>query len=168
MSTPDPNSELEQQIEKHFASGPAAVGNGATTADNSDALSAFLALRTAIEAGTLRAAEPDASSPTGWRVNAWVKRGILLGFRIGQLTELPTVGFSSPDVVLSFVDKDTYPIRRFTADDGIRIVPGGSAVRAGAFVARGVICVPPMYINVGAYVDEGTLVDSHALVGSCA
>jgi 2,3,4,5-tetrahydropyridine-2,6-dicarboxylate N-succinyltransferase len=154
MSTPDPNSELATQIEKHFASGAAAV-------DNSDALSTFLALRTAIEAGTVRAAEPDPTAPTGWRVNAWVKRGILLGFRIGQLAELPTVGFS-------FIDKDTYPIRRFTPEDGIRIVAGGSTVRAGAFVARGVICVPPMYINVGAYVDEGTLVDSHALVGSCA
>jgi 2,3,4,5-tetrahydropyridine-2,6-dicarboxylate N-succinyltransferase len=93
-------------------------------------------------------------------VNAWVKRGILLGFRIGTLA-------SSGDG-LSFVDKHTYPARRFTAEEGIRVVPGGSAVRAGAYVAKGVVCMPPMYINVGAYVDEGTMVDSHALVGSCA
>jgi 2,3,4,5-tetrahydropyridine-2-carboxylate N-succinyltransferase len=94
-------------------------------------------------------------------VNAWVKQGILLGFRLGVLEGMPGEG-------LSFVDKDTYPVRRFSAGDGIRIVPGGSSVRAGAYVARGVVCMPPMYINAGAYVDEGTMVDSHALVGSCA
>ena len=121
----------------------------------------FLALRGAIERGEVRAAEPDAASPTGWRVNAWVKQGILLGFRIGALEEAPAGA-------LSFVDKHTFPARTFSADDGIRIVIGGSAVRAGAYVARGVVCAPPMYINTGAYVDEGTMVDSHALVGSCA
>ncbi len=130
-------------------------------AQREEALAAFAALRTALEQGTVRAAEPDATSPTGWRVNAWVKRGILLGFRLGALAEMP--GDS-----LSFVDKATYPARRFTAAEGIRIVPGGSSVRAGAFLARGVVCMPPMYVNVGAYVDEGTMVDSHALVGSCA
>ena len=154
----DPNSELAAQIESHFSSGPAAVGNP-------DALSTFLALRAAIEAGTLRAASPDSTTPTGWRVNPWVKRGILLGFRIGQITEQTE---AQPSGALSFVDKDTYPIRHFTVADGLRIVPGGSSVRSGAFVARGVVCMPPMYINVGAYVDEGTMVDSHALVGSCA
>jgi 2,3,4,5-tetrahydropyridine-2,6-dicarboxylate N-succinyltransferase len=126
-----------------------------------EALSAFLELREALEAGRVRSAEPDASSTTGWRVNAWVKQGILLGFRLGSLTELP-------GETLSLVDKDTYPLRRFRADEGVRIVAGGSSVRAGAYVARGVVCVPPMYINTGAYVDEGTMVDSHALVGSCA
>ena len=125
------------------------------------ALEAFFELRTALEAGELRAAEPDAAAPTGWRVNTWVKQGILLGFRFGVLVELPGDG-------LSFIDKNTYPLRRFTPDQGVRIVAGGSSVRAGAFVARSVICVPPMYINTGAYVDEGSLVDSHALVGSCA
>ena len=125
------------------------------------ALEAFFELRSALERGELRAAEPDAASPTGWRVNAWVKQGILLGFRLGVLVELPGDG-------LSLVDKNTFPLRRFTPEDGIRIVAGGSSVRAGAYVARGVICVPPMYINTGAYVDEGSLVDSHALVGSCA
>ncbi len=120
----------------------------------------FLALRAGLEAGEVRAAEPDATTPTGWRVNAWVKRGILLGFRLGALEEMPAG--------LSFVDKHTYPARHFTAGDGVRVVPGGSSVRAGAYVARGVVCMPPMYVNVGAYVDEDTLVDSHALAGSCA
>ena len=121
---------------------------------------AFEDLREALENGAVRAAEPDAASPTGWRVNSWVKQGILLGFRLGSLTD-------SGDG-LSFVDKHTYPARRFTVEDGVRIVPGGSAVRAGAYLAKGVVCMPPMYVNVGAYVDESTMVDSHALVGSCA
>ena len=130
-------------------------------AQRADALAVFAALRDALESGHLRSAEPDPAAPTGWRVNAWVKRGILLGFRLGALTELPGDG-------LSFVDKSTYPARRFTAAEGIRVVPGGSSVRAGAYLARGVVCMPPMYVNVGAYVDEGTMIDSHALVGSCA
>jgi 2,3,4,5-tetrahydropyridine-2-carboxylate N-succinyltransferase len=117
-------------------------------------------LRDALEAGELRSAEPDASAPTGWRVNAWVKRGILLGFRLGQL--------EASGGELSFVDKHTYPARRFAPENGVRVVPGGSSVRAGAYLAKGVVCMPPMYVNVGAYVDEGTMVDSHALVGSCA
>ncbi len=134
-------------------------------------MEAFLALREALERGEMRAAEPDVASPTGWRVNAWVKQGILLGFRLGALREMPRSGLLSmgePSPVLFFVDKDTYPARQFTAEDGVRIVPGGSSIRAGAYVARGVVCMPPMYINVGAYVDEGAMVDSHALVGSCA
>jgi len=124
-------------------------------------MSAFHQLREALEAGELRSAEPDASTPLGWRVNAWVKRGILLGFRLGTLGQVNSGG-------LSFVDKDTYPARTFTPEDGIRLVPGGSSVRSGSYVAKGVVLVPPMWINVGAYVDEGTMVDSHALVGSCA
>jgi 2,3,4,5-tetrahydropyridine-2-carboxylate N-succinyltransferase len=146
--------QLEQSIERHFAAGPAAVADPA-------AMTAFLSLRTALECGELRSASPDPASPTGWRVNAWVKQGILLGFRLGALEELPSGG-------LSFVDKHTYPVRHFTAADGVRLVPGGSSVRSGAYLARGVVCMPPMYINAGAYVDEGTMVDSHALVGSCA
>jgi len=146
---------LETQIEHWFEQGAAAVGN-------KDAEAAFLELRTALEAGTLRSAEPDASLPLGWRVNAWVKRGILLGFRLGQMVEMDC-GES-----LSFVDKATYPARRFTVADGVRVVPGGSSVRAGSYVSKGVVVMPPAYINVGAYVDEGTMVDSHALVGSCA
>ena len=145
---------LQDQIERYFAAGAAAVGED-------DAMAAFLHLRTELEAGALRAAEPDAGAPTGWRVNAWVKRGILLGFRLGALREMPSGG-------LSFVDKHTYPAQHFAAADGVRIVPGGSSVRSGAYLARGVVCMPPMYVNAGAYVDEGTMVDSHALVGSCA
>jgi 2,3,4,5-tetrahydropyridine-2-carboxylate N-succinyltransferase len=148
-------ANLESRIEESFAA-------GADTVSDVDALDAFLELRYALEAGKLRAAEPDADAPTGWRVNAWVKRGILLGFRIGALTEM------SGDGALSFIDKATYPARRFVPEDGVRIVPGGSSVRSGAYVARGVVMMPPAYINVGAYVDEGTMVDSHALVGSCA
>jgi len=151
---------LEARIERHFAAGAAAVGDAA-------AMDAFLELRAALEAGTLRSAEPDASAAIGWRVNAWVKRGILLGFRLGALKEMNGV-HPADGSILSFVDKATYPARRFKPEDGVRIVPGGSSVRSGAFVARGVVMMPPAYVNAGAYVDEGTMVDSHALVGSCA
>jgi 2,3,4,5-tetrahydropyridine-2-carboxylate N-succinyltransferase len=147
-------TDLQKIIERHFAAGTAAIADPA-------AMEAFLLLRTSLEAGEVRAASPDAGSPSGWRVNAWVKQGILLGFRLGELTEFPAPG-------LSFVDKHTYPARHFGVGDGVRVVPGGSSVRSGAYVARGVVLMPPMYINAGAYVDEGTMVDSHALVGSCA
>jgi 2,3,4,5-tetrahydropyridine-2-carboxylate N-succinyltransferase len=147
-------TQLQQAIERHFAAGPGAIGDDS-------AMKAFLALRAALESGEVRAASPDAASPSGWRVNTWVKQGILLGFRLGVLEEFPAASFS-------FVDKSTYPVRHFGAGDGVRVVPGGSSVRAGAYVARSVVCMPPMYINAGAYVDEGTMVDSHALVGSCA
>jgi 2,3,4,5-tetrahydropyridine-2,6-dicarboxylate N-succinyltransferase len=148
------SSSLQQEIERHFTAGADATGDPA-------AMAAFLALRAALERGEVRAASPDPASPTGWRVNAWVKQGILLGFRLGAMEEMDGPG-------LSFVDKHTYPARRFGAAEGVRVVPGGSSVRSGAFVARGVVCMPPMYINAGAYVDEGAMVDSHALVGSCA
>jgi 2,3,4,5-tetrahydropyridine-2,6-dicarboxylate N-succinyltransferase len=149
-----PNQQLEEAIERHFAAGPAVIGDPL-------AMQTFLELRAALERGEARAASPDPTAPTGWRVNAWVKKGILLGFRLGTLKDLSGADFS-------FVDKHTYPLRRFSADDGVRVVPGGSSVRAGAHVARGVVCMPPMYVNTGAWVDEGTMVDSHALVGSCA
>jgi 2,3,4,5-tetrahydropyridine-2-carboxylate N-succinyltransferase len=149
----DPFEYLRTRLEKFAAAGGDAVGDPA-------AAEAFLELRLALEAGTVRAAEPDPSAATGWRVNPWVKQGILLGFRIGQLQ-------SSGDG-LSFVDKDTFPARRFSPEQGIRIVPGGSSVRAGAWLASSVVMMPPSYVNVGAYVDEGTMIDSHALVGSCA
>lgn len=146
---------LQERIEYWFAQGAAAVGNG-------EAEAVFFELRSALESGELRSAEPDASEPLGWRVNAWVKRGILLGFRLGALAEMGCPeGFA-------FVDKATYPARRFTVADGVRVVPGGSSVRSGAYVSKGVVVMPPAYVNVGAYVDEGTMVDSHALVGSCA
>jgi 2,3,4,5-tetrahydropyridine-2-carboxylate N-succinyltransferase len=124
------------------------------------ALDAFRALKAGLNAGIIRAAERAADGC--WKVNAWVKAGILLGFRLGR------VGPAAPGGPFPFYDKDTYPLRPLSPDDGVRLVPGGSAIRDGCYVARGVVCMPPMYINVGAYVDEGTMVDSHALVGSCA
>jgi 2,3,4,5-tetrahydropyridine-2,6-dicarboxylate N-succinyltransferase len=123
----------------------------------------FQEFKNGLNAGGIRAAEPDASTKTGWRVNAWVKKGILLGFRMGAIIDMSIDETRQP-----FFDKSTYPVKRFAANAGVRIVPGGSSIRDGCYVARGVTCMPPMYINVGAYVDEGTMVDSHALVGSCA
>ena len=119
----------------------------------------FEEFRGALGRGEIRAAEPERG---GWRVNAWVKRGILLGFRMGALVDMSDGG------TLRFFDKDTYPLKPLALVDGVRVVPGGSSIRAGAYVAPGVVCMPPMYVNVGAYVAEGTMIDSHALVGSCA
>src|SRR6201984_2929635 len=124
---------------------------------NPEARQTFLEFRDALTQGKVRAAEKKDGR---WVVNTWVKQGILLGFRLGELTEMGDG--------LSFVDKDTFPARRFAVADRVLVVPGGSSVRTGAYVAPSVICMPPMFINVGAYVDEGTMVDSHALVGSCA
>ncbi|GIV54444.1 MAG: 2,3,4,5-tetrahydropyridine-2,6-dicarboxylate N-succinyltransferase [Candidatus Kapaibacterium sp.] len=121
-----------------------------------DFADAFL---TALEQGAIRAAEPRSDGT--WHVNQWVKQGILLLFRAGRLR-------SMPPPYEHFFDKHTLPVRMLSAEDGVRLVPGGSAIRRGAYVAAGVICMPPMYINIGAYVDEGTMVDSHALVGTCA
>ncbi|MBA3893106.1 MAG: 2,3,4,5-tetrahydropyridine-2,6-dicarboxylate N-succinyltransferase [Gemmatimonadales bacterium] len=124
------------------------------------ALEAFHTLMAELNAGRVRAAE---RGPDGrWRANAWVKAGILLGFRLGRVAPAATGG------PFSFFDKDTFPLRALGPQDGVRVVPGGSAIRDGSYVARGVVCMPPMYVNVGAYVDEGTMIDSHALVGSCA
>ena len=117
--------------------------------------------KAALRRGEIRSAERDADGR--WRTNTWVKQGILLGFRMGKMVEM-----SKPTETLQFFDKDTFPLRPMTLDDGVRIVMGGSAVRDGSYVAPSVVIVPPAYINVGAYVDEGTMVDSHALVGSCA
>jgi 2,3,4,5-tetrahydropyridine-2-carboxylate N-succinyltransferase len=144
---------LREQIEALFAAGQ--------NADKSAARAAFAALRELLSTGEVRSAEPHSSSPTGWRVNAWVKQGILLGFRFGD-----TVDFAAND--LPFYDKDTMPLKRPGVASGVRIVPGGSSIRDGAYVGKGVICMPPMFINIGAYVGDATLVDSHALVGSCA
>ncbi len=117
--------------------------------------------KSALRRGDIRSAERDAVGT--WHANAWVKQGILLGFRMGKMVEM-----SKPTETLQFFDKDTFPLRPMSLDDGVRIVMGGSAVRDGCYVGPGVVVVPPAYINVGAYVDEGTMVDSHALVGSCA
>ncbi len=134
-----------------------------SSAPRDAARDAFVRLRTELAAGRVRAAEPDPASPTGWRVNVWVKQGILLGFRFGDNVDMGVGKGRWP-----FFDKDTMPLKAFDAAAGVRIVPGGSSVREGAYLGSGVICMPPMYINIGAYVGEGTLVDSHALVGSCA
>ena len=120
----------------------------------------FAEFKAALNRGEIRAAERNADDK--WETNSWVKRGILLGFRMGSIVDM------SADSGLQFLDKDTYPIRKFSVADRVRIVPGGSSIRDGAYVAPGVVCMPPMYVNVGAYVDEGTMIDSHALVGSCA
>ncbi len=144
---------LREEIEELSSSADLSV--------NSRARELFSEFKAGLNRGEIRAAEraPDGS----WHTNTWVKRGILLGFRLGVLSDM-----SPADRSLCFFDKDTYPIRPMTPDHNVRIVPGGSSIRDGAFVAPGVVCMPPMYINVGAYVDEGTMIDSHALVGSCA
>ncbi|MBI3049829.1 MAG: 2,3,4,5-tetrahydropyridine-2,6-dicarboxylate N-succinyltransferase [Acidobacteria bacterium] len=147
-------TDLARQIATLFEQ-----GNGAA---REAAREAFFRLRGELSAGRVRAAEPDPASPAGWRVNVWVKQGILLGFRFGDLADM-SVGGRWP-----FFDKDTMPLKRLDGSSGVRIVPGGSSVREGAYLGAGVICMPPMYINIGAWVGEGTLVDSHALVGSCA
>ncbi len=144
--------DLRQDIERWSTAELDKKGTAAARA-------AFERLRDALTDGTVRAAEKRNGK---WHVNVWVKQGILLGFRLGALRDMSLQG------PLSFVDKDTFPIRQFGAERKVRIVPGGSSVRSGAYLASGVICMPPMYVNAGAYIDEGTLVDSHALVGSCA
>ncbi len=123
----------------------------------------FQRFKDALNAGEARAAEPDASAKSGWRVNGWVKKGILLGFRMGALVDMSVNTARQP-----YFDKATYPVKRLTVESGVRIVPGGSSIRDGCHVGRGVTCMPPMYINVGSYVGDGTMIDSHALVGSCA
>ena len=135
----------------------------AASADRETARAVFAQLRAALSAGTVRAAEPDPASPIGWRVNTWVKQGILLGFRFGDLADA-----SMDHGRLPFYDKDTLPLKRPGIEARVRIVPGGSAIRDGAYLAPGVICMPPMYVNIGAWVGPDTLIDSHALIGSCA
>jgi 2,3,4,5-tetrahydropyridine-2-carboxylate N-succinyltransferase len=154
---------------------------------------AFDELTAALNEGRVRAAEPDSHSPTGWKVNTWVKKGILLGFRIGRIVEMggdpspvrlrrtPSPGGRGlrssakdaraglkPGATSQFRDKHTFPLRQIPANQSIRIVPGGSSIRDGCYIGKNVTCMPPMYINVGAYVDDGTMIDSHALIGSCA
>src|ERR1700685_902878 len=146
---------LHAEIEQLFEKNPAEY-----TQQHRDLFQCF---KDALNSGEIRAAEPDSSAKTGWRVNAWVKKGILLGFRMGATVDMSIDAARQP-----FFDKATYPVKHISADSGVRIVPGGSSIRDGCYIAKGVTCMPPMYINVGAYVDEGTMVDSHALVGSCA
>jgi 2,3,4,5-tetrahydropyridine-2-carboxylate N-succinyltransferase len=150
-------AELASEIDRVSAAG--------ALADREQVRELFITLRHALSRGEVRAAEPDSGSPSGWRVNAWVKRGILLGFKFGATVESH---LTANQERWPFLDKDTLPLKQIHVQSGIRIVPGGSSVRDGAYLGRGVICMPPMYINIGAYVGEETLVDSHALVGSCA
>jgi 2,3,4,5-tetrahydropyridine-2-carboxylate N-succinyltransferase len=123
----------------------------------------FREFKDALNRGEVRAAEPDPAAKTGWRANAWVKKGILLGFRMGAVVDMSIDSARQP-----FIDKSTYPVRAINVADGIRVVPGGSSIRDATFIGRGVVCMPPMFVNAGAYVGEGTMIDSHALVGSCA
>lgn len=148
-------ASLESTIERVAAAG--------VEASKGEARQAFAALRSALSEGSVRAAEPDPASPGGWKVNAWVKRGILLGFRFGD-----TIDMSADHGRWPFFDKDTLPLKAVGAWSAVRIVPGGSTVRDGAWLGRGVICMPPMFVNIGAYVGDESLIDSHALVGSCA
>ena len=123
----------------------------------------FYQFKQKLNGGEVRAAQPDATAKNGWRVTPWVKKGILLGFRMGVIVDMSIDRSRQP-----FFDKATYPVRQFSVDDGVRIVPGGSSIRDGSFIGRGVTCMPPMFVNVGAYVGNNTMIDSHALVGSCA
>jgi 2,3,4,5-tetrahydropyridine-2-carboxylate N-succinyltransferase len=148
---------LRESIEFAFDNPPARYGD-----DHARLFQQFI---TALNSGTVRAAEPDPAAPSGWRVNGWVKKGILLGFRIGTVVEMSAYGAGMRQ---PFFDKATYPVRELTLASGVRLVPGGSSIRDGCYIGKGVTCMPPMFINVGAYVGEGTMVDSHALVGSCA
>jgi 2,3,4,5-tetrahydropyridine-2-carboxylate N-succinyltransferase len=146
---------MQTEIEDLFDHPPAAY--------NEEHFALFARLKEALNAGTVRAAEPDSSSKTGWRVNPWVKKGILSGFRMGGIVDMSVDAARQP-----FFDKATWPVKHFTASSGVRIVPGGSSIRDGCFIGKSVTCMPPMYINAGAWVGDGTMVDSHALVGSCA
>jgi 2,3,4,5-tetrahydropyridine-2,6-dicarboxylate N-succinyltransferase len=146
---------LENEIKDLVAAGP--------SADREAVRALFARLREALSSGAARAAEPDPSSPIGWRVNTWVKQGILLGFRFGEIVDASMDHGRWP-----FYDKDTLPLKKLFLGAGIRIVPGGSSVRDGAHIGPGVICMPPMFVNIGAWIGEQSLIDSHALVGSCA
>jgi len=146
---------LQAEIERLFDEKPAAYTD--------EHFRLFADFKTALNQGRVRAAEPCPSAPTGWRVNTWVKKGLLLGFRMGGIVDMSVDAERMP-----FFDKSTYPVKRFSDQSGVRIVPGGSSIRDASYVGRGVICMPPMYINLGAYVDDGTMIDSNALVGSCA
>lgn len=142
--------QLRERIEALFE------GKPSTYSDKDRLL--FARFRDLLNCGGIRSAEPDTAEATGWRVNAWVKKGILVGFRMGEIVDMGD----------QFFDKWTYPLRQISMGDGVRVVPGGSSIRDGCYIGRGVTCMPPMYINTGSYVGDGTMIDSHALVGSCA
>ncbi|MFZ0980245.1 MAG: 2,3,4,5-tetrahydropyridine-2,6-dicarboxylate N-succinyltransferase [Candidatus Acidiferrales bacterium] len=150
-----PPAEMRGEIERLFDENPASY------TDEQRRL--FQRFKVALNSGEIRAAQPNPATATGWFVNAWVKKGILLGFRMGTIMDMSIDAARQP-----FFDKSTYPVKNLSASSGVRIVPGGSSIRDGCYIAKGVTCMPPMFINVGAYVDEGTMIDSHSLVGSCA
>ncbi|MBC8146080.1 MAG: 2,3,4,5-tetrahydropyridine-2,6-dicarboxylate N-succinyltransferase [bacterium] len=145
-------TDLQKRIEQLFAL-------PASELPIDEAHAVFAELKQQLNRGEIRSAEPDGKN--GWRVNTWVKQGILVGFRAGKLSDMSVGDFQ-------FFDKDNLGLRRFEIADNVRLVPGGSSIRDGAFVAPGTICMPPMYINIGSYIDEGSMIDSHALVGTCA
>jgi 2,3,4,5-tetrahydropyridine-2-carboxylate N-succinyltransferase len=151
--------ELRRDVERLYVEPPAVYSR--------EDRELFDNFKQALNRGEVRAAEPDPVSPTGWRVNPWVKQGILAGFRMGEIVDM-SVGGGEAGIRLPFLDKATYPPRPLGIGDGVRLVPGGSSIRDGCYLGRGVICMPPMYVNAGAWVGDGTLIDSHALVGSCA
>ena len=148
-------TNLEQNIEELFDEKPSQY--------SAAQWALFAEFKQALNEGRIRAAEPDRAAASGWRVNTWVKKGVLVGFRIGAVVDMSVDAVRQP-----FFDKSTYPVRHFTAQSGVRIVPGGSSIRDGCYIGKGVTCMPPMYINTGSYVGDGTMIDSHALVGSCA
>jgi 2,3,4,5-tetrahydropyridine-2-carboxylate N-succinyltransferase len=150
-----PIESVRIQIEALFDERPAVYGE--------KHFELFASFKNAVNAGTVRAAEPDPSARSGWRVNTWVKKGLLVGFRMGANVDMSVDAVRQP-----FFDKATWPVKRLTLENGVRLVPGGSSIRDGSYIAKGVICMPPMFVNAGAYVGEGTMIDSHALVGSCA
>jgi 2,3,4,5-tetrahydropyridine-2-carboxylate N-succinyltransferase len=146
---------MQAEIEALFEAAPPQCGP--------EHFALFSRFKDALNSGAVRAAEPDARSHTGWRVNTWVKKGILLGFRMGAIVDMSINRARQP-----FFDKSTYPPKQFSEANGVRIVPGGSSIRDGVFIGHDVICMPPMFVNAGAYVGSGTMIDSHALIGSCA
>jgi len=146
---------MQAEIEKLFDDKPATY--------TEEHFHLFENFKRALNAGEIRAAEPDASTKTGWRVNAWVKKGILIGFRMGTVVDMSIDAGRQP-----WMDKSTFPVKQITSDQGVRIVPGGSSIRDGCYIGKGVTCMPPMFINTGTWVGDGTMIDSHALVGSCA
>jgi 2,3,4,5-tetrahydropyridine-2,6-dicarboxylate N-succinyltransferase len=146
---------MQTEIENLFEENPKPPRNGD--------LDLFNSFRQALNSGQVRAAEPDSASASGWRVNTWVKKGILIGFRLGAIVDQSIDRQRQP-----WFDKATWPVKQFDGTEGVRIVPGGSSIRDGCYIGKGVTCMPPMFINTGSWVGDGTMIDSHALVGSCA
>jgi 2,3,4,5-tetrahydropyridine-2,6-dicarboxylate N-succinyltransferase len=146
---------MRVEIERLFDDKPASY--------TEDHFALFAKFKNELNEGRIRSAEPDPSTRSGWRANAWVKKGVLVGFRMGAVVDMSVDPIRQP-----MFDKATWPVKRLAPESGVRIVPGGSSIRDGCFIGKGVTCMPPMYINTASYIGDGTMVDSHALVGSCA